>query len=868
MLFGRMMKALLLGALMFSPLQAGEDESSITPIEKVLKKASSSKGFFGLHRKDDTLYLEVGKRQLEKDFFFFSSLSHGSIGYMMPGWTLSQGVYYFKRIGDELWLFERNTSGTASRNSPEATAVERAYLDSLIHKFSIEGADKGQNRLLVKFDSFLYDYAGGLIPPWMSQFMGILSTIPQQSYVKEAKAFPENLEFQVQTTVRLNPSSWMTPDSNQLVFHFSILERKKSDYRPRRADERIGYFTTEVQDYSNLLEDQGIRRNILRWNLQKSDPKARNSVVKKPIVFWLDRSIPHEYRPYVRAGILEWNKAYEKLGFIGAVEARLPEEGMDLDPSDSRYATVSWVASAQGLAVGPSRYDPETGEILDADVILSAGWVTYMDQDFNLFGPLSEGMVRAGASHPDELKQKFFPEDDQKLRQVELERLMVKNGVVPTDDFSQKAANLMYSLWQKSELSGMSAEEFGIYRKEFIGAYIKDLTMHEIGHVLGLRHNFAGSSLVPFARLRDPEYLEENPISASVMDYNDLNVSGDEKKQGDWVMETLGAYDYLAIEYGYQEVSPKAESRHVEDTSRKIAGKGLKFATDEDLWGPDPYVNTYDLGSDPIALAEERVKLINQKLESIEKRLLTTGDRLDKLTRGVRVLIGDFNRKTRFVAQTIGGVVRYRDRYGLEDSRPAMQPVSAAEQIRAMNYLKEHVFGDGGIQVPQRLLSMMRSNPWDWYQPSTTVSLDRLREYLRTSVLFSLFSPTVLTNLREFHEKQEGAQYSRSQLFAAVHRMVLARVRNMASLSSVDASTQKFLVRIFGYMMVGAWRVDEESRAYARHSLEMLIEDCESRIKELSDSRSFEDGALKVHLKSLRDEAKRFLDPELSLGVW
>ncbi|MBW7877233.1 MAG: DUF5117 domain-containing protein, partial [Candidatus Cloacimonetes bacterium] len=366
-----LIRSLLLVFVFVVSVFASKDEKKdkYPLLEETVKESKKLPGFFNLYQSESELYLEIAKASFDKDFYFFSTLSQGSLGYMMPVWTLDQHVLYFRRIGNEVGLFVRDTTETAKRNSPENTAVQRAFLDRMLYRFRIAGASKGEASILIPLHEFLYSHGQQSVPQWMNMAYGIQGLDERQSFISQAKAFPENLEIEVQQTLRVSSSYGYSPASNQIRYHYSFVNKKKSEFRPRVADERIGYFTVDSRDWSSILDDSGIKRNIVRWPLEKADPTASASVVKQPIVFYLDKSIPYEYRAFIRAGILEWNLAFEKLGFLGAIEARLPENGLDFDPADSRYATVSWAASQVPVAFGPNRHDPQTGEILDADVV-------------------------------------------------------------------------------------------------------------------------------------------------------------------------------------------------------------------------------------------------------------------------------------------------------------------------------------------------------------------------------------------------------------------------------------------------------------------------------------------------------------------
>src|SRR5262249_2731553 len=145
-------------------------------------------------------------------------------------------------------------------------------------------------------------------------------------------------------------------------------------FRPRLADDRVGYFLTASKDYSHDKSDNFFVRYVNHWKLEKQDPAAAVSPPKEPIVFYLDRTIPKEYRAAVRDGALLWNKALEQAGFKDALVVKDAPDDPDFDPEDARYNTIRWITSTEPSfgAIGPSRVDPRTGRILDADILVEA----------------------------------------------------------------------------------------------------------------------------------------------------------------------------------------------------------------------------------------------------------------------------------------------------------------------------------------------------------------------------------------------------------------------------------------------------------------------------------------------------------------
>ena len=175
------------------------------------------------------------------------------------------------------------------------------------------------------------------------------------------------------------------PDARgaQVVIHYGMsMLPATSSYKPRLADDRVGHFLSTVKDFSQDLNETPKMRYVTRWNLEKTNPEAEKSPPKQPIIFWIERTVPREYRQYVREGILEWNKAFEKIGFIDAIQVRDQQSDDEFDPEDIRYNTFRWISTSHGFAMGPSRTNPKTGEILDADIIFDEGMIRYQREEY------------------------------------------------------------------------------------------------------------------------------------------------------------------------------------------------------------------------------------------------------------------------------------------------------------------------------------------------------------------------------------------------------------------------------------------------------------------------------------------------------
>src|SRR2546422_7272850 len=171
----------------------------------------------------------------------------------------------------------------------------------------------------------------------------------------------------------LNPRvlSVALPDvrSVPMVFKYELSSIRETGYKPRLADDRVGHFLIVTEDLNSDRPKSQYRRYVRRWQLEKANPAAKLSPPKEPIVFWLENTVPVEYREWVKEGALLWNKAFERIGFKDAIVIKQQPDDADWDPADTRYNTIRWFAGVDaGFAIGPSRSNPFTGQIYDADI--------------------------------------------------------------------------------------------------------------------------------------------------------------------------------------------------------------------------------------------------------------------------------------------------------------------------------------------------------------------------------------------------------------------------------------------------------------------------------------------------------------------
>lgn len=330
--------------------------------------------------KDHTRLLALIPRSAQNvDLMMANSISRGS----NFGFPLDDGVLVkWEQSGNRLLLLAPDTRLKAESNHVINAAVQATYRPTILAGFPILATDN-QGGVLIDLSPMLYSGVSGI--PVVPQLVR-----RDLSRITKVKSFPENVLVDVDIAV--GQPGGNSVSTIGVSYAFRRLPPLGS-YTPRVADERVGYFTTVRQDWTTrYTERENLTRFINRWNLRKQDPSLELSPPERPITFIIEKTVPIQFRKYVAEGILEWNKAFEAIGITGAIVVQQQtddNEFKDIDPEDARYNFIRWIVTGQGFAMGPSRPDPRTGQLLDADIIFDDAMVRFYAQDLDIFGPKS-----------------------------------------------------------------------------------------------------------------------------------------------------------------------------------------------------------------------------------------------------------------------------------------------------------------------------------------------------------------------------------------------------------------------------------------------------------------------------------------------
>ncbi len=768
----------------------------------MLAGAERSAGLLPIWRKQDKVWVEIPAKLIGQPLFLSpkiaTGIGEGGVlgGLMQSRWAQVGRPQWvtFRRMQQQVQLLAVNATYTAAAGTPQARAVEAAYSPSLIVAAPLASApDPTSGALLVDASAL-----------WLNDWLGVGAQLQRQyrqghafdarqSQLVQARQVDGTTVFEVQqhfATAAISAPSAATglgqpaptvprtlPDPRSLFVqvHHSLSALPEQPMRPRLADARVGYFSTTVVDFTDDLSRTPRRQFISRWRLQKQDPAAPRSKPVQPIVFWLDANIPEAYRATVRDGVLAWNQAFEAIGYQDAIEVRQATPEQSADNLATGRASIRWMTNAQAQfgAIGPSHVDPRSGEILDTVIAIESLTVRGMRQ----------------------LRSQFMNDDGADASALPAENHRHEGDACEHGLHAAEQLGTWLSLAEADRPVDPDSPEV----QAFVLAYLKDVVMHEVGHALGLRHNFRASRWHSPAQLQDKTLTTREGNSASVMDYAAINLPPPGQSGGAPFQTTLGPYDFWAIEYGYGDLpeSPTEAERHLRDIARRSAepkwAQALAYGSDEDeALGIDPQALTFDLGNDPIAFARNRFALAQDLIDRTSRRTPTPLDDVDRPRRAVAHALRESARGAQVLIRQVGGVLIRRQ--GPEAQSDPIDPLPAIQQREALTLLLQSWLRPQPLRIPSPLMRRLGPDTLDWGpsdfasigKPDVSIAEQQLQ--VQRSVLNQLMADGLADRLLDNRDRTQDRE-TRPLLPAELLQRLQDSIWSPASITDANAAS-------------------------------------------------------------------------------
>jgi hypothetical protein len=848
----------------------------------VVKDAKEIKGLFTLWQRDERVWIELKPEDFNKPFFFAPKLARG-IGesglfggsMRVPGSRVVDRIVEFRRVHNVIQLVAVNTDFIArDGKSPEARALAASFAPSLLASATVASAAHPERKtVLVDAGALLLNDMLGVGAALQRAFRQGYSLEGRNTQFTQVRGKPDAVVFAIDAhyyTASIAvpqpgappgapmpgaPRTVPDPRSIVLGLHVAIAKLPDKPMTPRAADARIGHFATVVQDFSDDLDRTPRKRYVDRWRLEKKDPAAAVSEPVKPITFWLDKTIPLKYRDAIGKGVLAWNAAFEKIGFKDALVVRIQPDDADFDTLDPDVASIRWMTNAQPSfgAIGPRQVDPRSGEILDADI----GLESLSSRGLRaLRAQILAG--RMAADWPMLMQSGDAHRHDEQCQHAEFA--------------AEQLGYAMDVLEARGEIDPGSPDA-----QQFVLDYLTDVTMHEVGHTLGLRHNFRSSRVYTEEQLSDRDFTAAHGLAGSVMEYAPINLPRPGRSGGTPFQTTLGPYDYWAIEYAYRPMppgtTPAQEAAELQRIAARSSEPALAYGTDEDNFlGIDHESLLFDLGDDPVAFAAKRIAIAREVIERQETRTLQPERNYAVLRRSVTYAVRDAGRAAGILARQIGGVRTLRDHPG--SGRDPLVPVSAAVQRQALDVLASGILAADSFRLSPTLQRRLAPDFDERGEAlfggdgavATDFSIVEMVLGMQRALLAQLMSDGVASRLLDSEGKldrpaagRDGGGLRLSELYSRLAREVWNDVAGAGDIAAPRRELQREHVNRVATMLL---RPTAASRADARSLLRAQAQELLGRISAAAKRPGLSAEA-KAHLADSADTLTQALQAKL-----
>jgi len=860
-------------------------DSKVSSYKSAVKDLKRIDGSMPIYLRKKEVLLELPEDKLGKLFLIQVALETGlDGGFMSAGMPVggnSVDVFRWERHEDQVWLIRPHTGYRWDSKDAFAVGAERTFPEAILGSFRIEQQDPDKKLLLVNISQLFYGDMFHLQEMIMGGLGGPYQLDREKTGVEKAKGFPDDTVVQMNmhffsprgsepnplaVLLGLGENTLEDDRSAPLKVVYSMWYRRDDGYTSRLEDPRVGYFDDSFFSLDKYLDTDRTERFINRFNLKKKDPTAKLSEPVKPITWTLDPSIPETYRPAIREGILRWNKAFEAAGFKDAVQVQdVPKNDPDYDHADGRYNVVRMVVSPSSpfAAISLFRTDPISGEILNASITLDGNMVRdVMQEHFRNQESILKPQERNALQVLTRDRQRTVSDDwflfatpEEKAREALAQRFSKYGWNSHLCTYESELAEDSLLSWD-----AIQYVSHDINKEEYVKRYLAMCVSHELGHCLGLRHNFAGSTNLTTTQMGDDKLTSKEGITASVMDYMPPNVMAVLKGTGNFYSPTVGAYDVWAIQYGYMPIdakTPLGEKFALSQIASKSGLPGHTYLPDEvaDRW--DPYAVKFDGAKDPLEFSDRVLLSLRRARQYAITNLPKPGESYSKRTTVLLTSIMRSFREGRTAARFIGGIRESRNFKGDTGERPTLAPIDPANQRQAMHLIVTNFFAPGAFDMPQSVLDTLSM---DENTPGWAAPLRDLIGNWQNSLLALVMSANTTDRIAE-NSYKSPKEYRLDEHFGTLLGAIFKEIGENEPIKPLRRDLQRFALS--GLMQeAGAPQgaINDDVRVVASTSLRKL----DSRIVAQIQHPAKLDEMSLLFLKDSHENLQRFFNRNLS----
>ena len=775
--------------------------------EVITDSTVADEGLFTVHRIEEKLFYEIPDSVLDREMLMVTRIAATADNLGYGGMKSNTQVLRWQQQGKKILLRVVSHENVADEDQPIYQAVRNSNFEPIIRAFDIQARNDDSTASVIETTGLFTEDVPALgISSFQREAYRVRRVDGSRTYITSANSYPRNIEVKhVLSYDAAQPPSNSTSSTISVEMNQSMILLPDDPMQPRLCDQRVGFFSVTMTDYGRDAQKAETRCYVTRWRLEPKDPEAyaRGELTEpvKPIVYYIDPATPMKWRPYLKQGVDDWNVAFEAAGFKNAIMAKDP----------------------------PSK--EEDPEFSPEDVRYSV--IRYFSSDIqNAFGP-----------HVHDPRTGEILESD--------------------IGWYHNVMNLLRN-WFFIQTAAVNPDARGVkFRDEVMGRLVRFVSAHEVGHTIGLPHNWGSSYAFPVDSLRSPTFTDVHGTSPSIMDYARFNYVA---QPGDGVtnyMPDVGVYDKWSVKWGYS-VLPDVESADDERETLNSwvverAGNPWYFYGRQ---GPrvDPRSQNEDLGNDAVKASDYGIANLKIILDELINWTAEDAKDYGDLNEMYGQLVSQWYRYVGHVAANVGG--HYENYKTYDQDGVVYTLVDAERQSESMDWLSNEVFATPSWILHTDVLRRIEG----------VGAMDRVRRY-QVAAVNTLLDPIRIGRMMEAEALADGETvYTFSTLLQDLRSGIWGELQSSSTIGPFRRNLQRGYLERLEYLMTqeaptvpsffasfGMAPVDvsqSDIRAYVRGELQSL------RTQSQRASVRTRDNMTRLHLQDIVARIDDILDTD------